>query len=84
MNLCKVKQLLNVTDDASGLAGAIAGISAVIKSAAPSSPYIGAIAGLLWLSRYAIKKISANGTYGVKYEIWGVSPTAFVMYPWRQ
>lgn len=82
---CKVKKLLDITDDASGIGGAIAGISAVIRQVAPYSPWIGAMAGLIWLERYAIKKISADGKYGISFKILGASPNGLIIIiPWRQ
>ncbi|MFB6497287.1 hypothetical protein [Bacillus haynesii] len=80
LNSCKIKKFLNIVEDADGIAGAIAGITALVKKVPGISVYAGAIAGAMFAGKYVIKKISDNGKYGISYN-W-VPGTNFI-FPWR-
>ncbi|WP_367387424.1 hypothetical protein ABZM97_09625 [Bacillus vallismortis] len=80
MNSCKIKSFLNIIEDADGAAGAIAGIAALLRTLPGISLYAGALAGALWASKWAIKKVSDNGKYGISYH-WLIGTTVIV--PWR-
>ncbi|MBV6738787.1 hypothetical protein [Priestia megaterium] len=64
---------MNIIKDSSGATGAIAGI----KNMGSFGTYAGAVAGLLWVQGYIIKKVSDNGKYGIKF-ITTLPPTVIV------
>jgi len=69
-NSCDTEKVIEVLDDASSAAGATAGILAVIPGAREiGSTSLGVAAGVLWINKFAIKKISNDGTYGMRYTI---------------
>ncbi|MFK3686688.1 hypothetical protein ACI0FP_08360, partial [Bacillus velezensis] len=80
MNSCVIKKFLDIVEDADGIAGAIAGITALIKKIPGISVYAGAIAGAMFAGKYAIKKVSDNGKYGISYN-WIIGTPVVV--PWR-
>ncbi|WP_432681558.1 hypothetical protein [Bacillus velezensis] len=80
MNSCVIKKFLDIVEDADGIAGAIAGIAALIKKIPGISVYAGAIAGAMFAGKYAIKKVSDNGKYGISYN-WIIGTPVVV--PWR-
>ena len=76
-NSCNTKKIVNIINDSSGATGAIAGITAAIKNMGSFGTYAGAVAGLLWVQGYIIKKVSDNGKYGIKF-ITTLPPTVIV------
>ncbi|WP_420954319.1 hypothetical protein [Bacillus haynesii] len=80
LNSCTIKKFLNIVEDADGIAGAIAGITALIKKVPGISVYAGAIAGAMFAGKYVINKISDKGKYGISYN-W--VPGTLVIFPWR-
>lgn len=56
-NSCDTEKVVEVLDDASGGAGAVAGIMAAVPALQTvGAPVAGAVAGVLWLNKFAIKK----------------------------
>jgi hypothetical protein len=72
-NSCNTKKIVNIINDSSGATGAIA----AIKNMGSFGTYAGAVAGLLWVQGYIIKKVSDNGKYGIKF-ITTLPPTVIV------
>ncbi|MFC1285453.1 hypothetical protein ABE057_16530 [Bacillus paralicheniformis] len=69
LNSCVVKKVLDIVDDASSASGAIAGITALLRTIPQVSVIAGAVAGVLWVEKFLIDKVSAGGKYGIYFVI---------------
>ncbi len=85
LNSCTTKKISDILNDYQSIGGAITAITPLLgKAVGAVGVYIGAIAGSMLLEAIVIDKVSKDGKYGMKYEVFGNGryPIAFV--PWRQ
>lgn len=86
LNSTTTKKIVHIINDSQGATGAIAGIGATLRAASKLGrlmPYVTTVSGALWGWGVIIKKISANGTYGISFTIITFPRVIPAVIPWR-